>query len=116
MIAGHAIHALCGKRNAAEDVAAAHDDTYLDTFLRDGGNLLGQVFDAVGINAKRSRPGHGLAAQLEKNATVFRHCSCSVATPAVQLAFGSAGVSVAGPKASPTLNRANRETVMFSPS
>src|SRR5580698_4496690 len=110
VIAGDAIHAFGGKRDTTEDVAAAYNHTNLDTQLDDGRDLNRKIFDALRINTERSRPGHRLAAQLQKDALVFRHGK------APAYAMGPDAVSPSEPaNASPTLKRANRETVMFSP-
>jgi hypothetical protein len=71
VIAGDAIHALGGKRNAAENVSPADDDSHLNSLLSYRGNFYREVLYALGINAEGCRASHGLTAQLQKDAIVF---------------------------------------------
>jgi hypothetical protein len=71
VIASDAIHAFGGERDAAEDVSTADDYAYFHSLLSYCGNFDREVLYTLWINTEGCRPGHGLAAQLQKDAIVF---------------------------------------------
>ena len=66
-----AIHALRRARNAAEDVAAAHNDSELDTVMHDFRDFVGQVIDHLRIDPVTQIAGERLAGKLQKHTLVL---------------------------------------------
>ena len=66
-----AIHALRRARNAAEDVAAAHNDSELDTVVHDFRDFVGQVIDHLRIDPVTQIAGERLAGKLQKHTLVL---------------------------------------------
>ena len=68
-----AVHVLRRRGHAAEEIAAAHHQSDLDAGLGHFGDFGRQAFHSLRIDAERAAAGQHLAAQLEKDALVFRH-------------------------------------------
>ena len=71
VVGGNAIHVLRGCRDAAKEIAAAHHQSDLHAGLRDFGDLRGQSFHALRIDAKGGPTGQNLTAQLQKDPIVL---------------------------------------------
>ena len=71
VVALRAVHAGCRALDAAEDVAAAHDDGHLDAVLPHGLDLVGEPLRHLGVNAEVLVTHEGLAGELQKNALVL---------------------------------------------
>ena len=65
------VHARSRTLDAAEDVAATHDDGDLDAGIADGLDLLGEPLGHGGVDAKGLLPHEGLAGELEQHAPVL---------------------------------------------
>src|SRR5580704_94445 len=125
------VHIHGGRSDAAEEIAAAYDETDLDTGAGDFGDFRSEAFDSFGIDAERTAAGESLAAEFQNDAGVFRHGAANQNSeyriqkpecrmcPAVKIFYSLGGEFSAVSSisaASPTLNRTKRETARFSPS
>lgn len=90
VVARGAVHAGRAERDAAEDVAAAHDDADLNAKLDDALDFLNHAGKNRAVDAEAVFPHQGFAGKLEKNALVgglgrrFRRL-IHIVTPKVKL-------------------------------
>ena len=70
VVAGRPVHARRGCRQAAEDVALAHDDADLHAEAMDLGDLTGDEGAELGVDAVLPLAEQGLARQLQQDAPV----------------------------------------------
>ncbi|MBA7689461.1 hypothetical protein ES703_97968 [subsurface metagenome] len=96
VVSGDAVHAFLFRLCPPPDVAAANDNAH--TYLHGDYpfNLLGDLEQGGGVNAVGGAAAEGFAAEFEKDPLVFRLAHSSFAC-------------------SPNSKRANRLTLMFSP-
>ena len=119
VVGGGAVHAARAGRQAAEQIAAADDDGGLDAELLDFADLAGDLRGDRGIDPERLLAHEGFAGEFEEDAGVdgldterdyMRHVEATTDS------YSELAGPLSRASASPTLNRTNRATPMFSPS
>ncbi len=107
VVAGGPVHALGGRGQAPEDVAAADDDGDLHAAVDRGADLLRDEHARLRVDAVLARAEERLAGELEQDPAVT---GALIERPGLSGSGGAVGHS-----ASPSWKRTKRRTRMFSP-
>ena len=122
MVADHAVNAVRGSGHAPDEIPASHHHRGLHTHLVNFVDFARDPGGSHRINSKALLAYQHLAAQLQQDSVVSRlgHFH-TMRCRALSVPWPPCRVQLAGPSAaglatpSPTLKRAKRRTLMFSP-